>query len=209
VKTWADFYDYVRPSVPGAETTLLDLHIRSAAIEFFKETEVMTAEEVLSLVDDQSVYTTTNPTGTETTRIKEFILENQSPLLPITLLKLKRLYTSWRDVKAQPTNFFQQTAREIVVFPKPDAAYDAVINKVLVPTRSSTGIEDAYFNEYVESISHGAMSRIMKIPAKPYTNVDLAAVHGALFQSAIRNNKIEANRSYTDAALTVEFNKIT
>jgi hypothetical protein len=209
VKTWADFYEYVRPQTPGAESPLLDLMLRNAAIDFFRETEVMTSEQVLNLLADQSVYDTTNPAHTEATRIKEFVFENNSPLRPITLMKLQRLYSSWRDVRSQPTHYFQQTPRQIVVFPKPDANYDAVLNKVLVPTRASIGIEDEYYNEYVEAIANGAIARIMRVPNKPYTNMEMANVYGVLFQTAIRNHKIEANRSFTNADITVEFNKIT
>jgi hypothetical protein len=96
-----------------------------------------------------------------------------------------------------------------VVFPKPDANYDAVLNKVLVPTRASIGIEDEYYNEYVEAIANGAIARIMRVPNKPYTNMEMANVYGVLFQTAIRNHKIEANRSFTNADISVEFNKIT
>jgi hypothetical protein len=49
----------------------------------------------------------------------------------------------------------------------------------------------------------------MRVPNKPYTNMEMANVYGVLFQTAIRNHKIEANRSFTNADISVEFNKIT
>lgn len=208
MKLWEEFYDYAKPSLPGAPAALLDLYLRAAAIEFFKTTEVMTADEVLVLKPNQFIYQTDNPPLTDTTRVLEFELANGQTLTPLTRLELQAETQSWATRKREPTHYFQLSPRRIRVFPIPEQEYTSTISMVLQPTRDSVGVEDEFFDEYVEAISNGAISRMARIPQKPWTNMELAAAMGIVFQADIRNARIEAHRGFTNADLQVQFNKI-
>lgn len=208
MKLWKEFYDYVKPSVPGAPNELVDLCLRSAAIMFFKETEVMTADKSLPLIANQAIYQTDNAPLSETTRVLEFRLADGTPLHPITRLELQESDQNWALEKGQPTNYLQISPRQIRMFPIPDKSYSSTISIVLQPTRTSTGVEDEMFNEYVECIANGTINRLTRIPQKPWTNMELAASMGVVFQADIRNARIEAHRSFTNKSLQIQFNKI-
>ena len=208
MKLWEEFYDYVRPFIPGAPTELVDLYLRSAAITFFKETEVMTADETLPLIANQAIYQTDNPPLTETTRVLEFRLSDGTPLHPIARLELQEKNQNWALQKGPPTHYLQISPRQIRVFPIPEQNYSSTISMVLQPTRDSVGLEDEWYDEYVEYIANGAINRIARIPQKPWTNMELAAAMGIVFQADIRNARIEAHRSFTNKDLQVQFNRI-
>lgn len=208
MKLWEEFYDYAKPSLPGAPNALLDLYLRAAAIDFFKNTEVMTADEFLVMDANWAVYQTNNPPLTDTTRVLEFELANGKTLTPLTRLELQQQTQSWALRKGEPSHYFQLSPRRIRVYPIPEQEYTATISMVLQPTRDSVGVEDEYFDEYVETIANGAISRMTRIPQKPWTNMELAAAMGVVFQADIRNARIETYRGFTNADLQVQFNKI-
>lgn len=208
MKLWEEFYDYTKVFLPGIPELLMDQCLRSAAIEFFKQTETMTAVEILPLVANQSIYITDNPPLTDTARVLELELTTGQKLHPITRVELQTKTYAWSAQVGEPTHFLQLSPRQIRMFPIPENAGQARISMVLQPTRDSVGVEDEYFDEYVEMIAHGAISRAAGVPQKPWTNLELANAMGIAFQADIRNSKIEATRSFTNANLQVEFNRI-
>ncbi len=208
MKLWEEFYDYTMPYLSGIPHPALDLCLRSAAIEFFKQTETMTADEDLQLVAGQAIYVTGNPALTDTARVLELELYSGKKITPITRLLLQNQTHAWAVRKGEPENYFQISARQIRIFPIPVVSELARVSMVLQPARDSVGVEDEYFNEYVEVISRGAISRAARAPQKPWTNLELANSTAVLFQADIRNYKIEANRSFTNADIQVEFNRI-
>lgn len=52
-------------------------------------------------------------------------------------------------------------------------------------------------NLYMNGIMSGVLSRMMMQAAKPYSNAQLALVHGRTFNSTIASARIEGNRGFT------------
>lgn len=209
MKLWQEFYDYARTYLPGIGEPQLDLHLRQAAREFFKQTEVMTAEDVPVVLEANKFLYTFNPEDLlETTRVLSLRLVGEGEITPITRDKLIDERYNWATASGTPMHYFQVSPRQVRIFPIPDKTYNAVLTAVVQPSKESVGVHDEFFDEYVESISFGAVSRATRMPQKPWTNFDLSNSMGALFQTAIRNSKIERNKDFTNVDLRVQYNKI-
>src|SRR4029079_18057530 len=65
----------------------------------------------------------------------------------------------------------------LTLVPKPNLAGTLKLIVVLKPDYAATGIDDEIFREYREPIVHGALSRLMSSPRKPYTNLQLSTYH--------------------------------
>jgi hypothetical protein len=70
--------------------------------------------------------------------------------------------------------------------------------------RSATTVDESLFQDYLEELASGALSRLMKIPGQPWSNPQLGAQHETAFQKAISSAAIAAAKSYTRVIDRVE-----
>jgi hypothetical protein len=71
----------------------------------------------------------------------------------------------------------------------------------LKPSTSAAGIDDDIFNEYREAIVHGALSRLMLSPKKPYSSPPLATYHQQQFVVLTGQAGLRKDRNFTRAPL--------
>ena len=108
---------------------------------------------------------------------------------------------NWRTDVNLPTRFYFVDDSTIGLALAPNAAGALRINAALRPTRASTTFPDFIYQRYVETIAHGAKSRLMLIPTKPYSNPKLGEWHRDQFNGGISEAMIRAARGSSRAAL--------
>lgn len=210
MKTWADFYDYIIPVLPGVTTDVVDLHLRNAAIEFCNETGVADYEaEPITLQEGVSQYSVLLPGADyNVARIKSASLDNRV-IEPTTPDQLDNNHYGWKDIIGTPLTYFMVDPYTVRVFPIPDKSGELLnLTYTLRPNRDATGIDDYIFERYVEGICHGAIMRLSMMPAKPWTNLEQAQGAGIMFRAAKRDATIEVNKSFTRAKLQVRLRRV-
>jgi len=78
----------------------------------------------------------------------------------------------------------------------------------LKPTRSATTIDDLIYEEYAETIGHGAITRLALSPNKPYSNAQLAAARNALYTAGLNVARQRAQDGYVRASKQVHIRRI-
>jgi hypothetical protein len=107
---------------------------------------------------------------------------------------------SWRNQTGMP-EYILGSGTSLMLAPVPGASGILTMTVALKPAPGASGIEDFLFDEYRETIIHGALARLMLSPKKPYTNVQLAQYHDQQFTIRMADAGMRAARSYIRAPL--------
>lgn len=208
MKLWSDFFDYVAPLLPGADESLMKLHIRNAAIEFCNDTRVATYSLPVTTVVGQAVYDISLSGADYTPVLINSARVGLRELRPTTKDYLNGTVLGWRNDTGTPRMFLSDDPYSVQFYPAPDEAFEVVVELAVKPSRESTGIEDYIFDRYVEAIAHGAVARIASIPQKPYTNPQVAQMASMEFSRAKSNSRTEVYKSFTRVGTKVKLKRI-
>lgn len=203
MKVWSEFYDYVKPHVPGADNALVDLHLREAAIEFYERSQAWrwTHPQIVTTALTANYPFVPLGSGETEVHVINYAEFNGEPI-NVDTSEFQNRYSDWRNLEAQP-EFAIADQTDVILVPIPIA--DGTIDNMIVslkPTPASTGIfDDLQYNDYRTSIVHGVLYRLMMLPKKPFTNYQVAADHLVDFNSGINAANIRVEMKYTNANL--------
>lgn len=210
------FFPYVMHEVPGAPEPLVVRAIRDAAIEFCEKSLILTRDHDPITVKAGVVdYDLEPPNGYLVIKIQKAWLDNNplTPLAPDVVRDASvynRLFAAYQSAPSTPQAYLQKEERSVSVWPLPDKQYtkSLTMRVALKPTRSSSSVDDVLFEDYAEQIGSGALSKLMASANKPYTNLDMAAVHKSLFQQGINVARQRAGHGHVRSNLSVKLRKI-
>jgi hypothetical protein len=78
----------------------------------------------------------------------------------------------------------------------------------LKPTRTSTSIEDFIFEDYAETVYAGARFRLLVVPAKPYTNPELALAFQNQYIGGMNQARQRSSRGFVRSNTSVQLRRI-
>lgn len=210
------FFPYVLTEVIGAPEPVVLQAIRNTCIEFCEKSLILTRDhDPVSVQAGVVDYDLQPPSGYLVVKVQKAWLEN-NPLTPIApdfvrdAAVYNRLFSSYQAAGSTPQGYLQKDARSISLWPVADKDYSngLTMRVALKPTRASESIEDEVFEDYAEAIGHGAIARLMVSVGKPYTNLEMAAGHAALFQQGINVARQRATHGHVRSNLSVKMRKI-
>ena len=210
MKTWSDFYDYVVPELPGlANTDMVDLHLRDAAIDFCEQTWVLVGDhDPVSTIADIYEYELDSPESQcECFAIKQAWIDD-SPIEPISMDDLWAANIDWRTSSGQPSKFAQQDYENVLLYAVPDAVYTLTMVVALRPTVTATGVPDRFYADYRKAIAFAAKANLMAQPAKPWSNPDKSTYYQTLYQAEITKTTVLVNRARARATLQVRYRTV-
>lgn len=207
----SDFYPYVLPEVPGCPEPTVDIALRSSLIEFCEKTLVIQRDlDPVTVVRGIVDYDIDPPTDQLVTRLMRVWYKDYelSPMAPDNVGDAEvynRLFAGADTERADPRFFIQKDERTFTIYPIPK---DTVPNGLTLraafkPTRAAEDIEDALFEDYAETIAHGAKFRLLSMASKPWTNGPGASIALAAFNGGINVARQRATRGHTRADLRV------
>jgi hypothetical protein len=103
--------------------------------------------------------------------------------------------TDWRDQTALTAKWYVLSTNNIIQFvPSPSESVDYYFRIAVKPTPdlALTEVADVVANKYSELLVHGAKSFLFMTPRKPWTDLQLAQYHEAVFQTGIPDARSEA-----------------
>jgi hypothetical protein len=227
-KLWADFMPSILIHVPSCPDILVEAEIRNAAIALCRRSLVWRAQlDPIAVFANQGNYSLFAPSAAQQTRvIKIYDVRLSTPSLDpafapnIRQLEAKTVQAldlaspSWRYPQAPIAPSLAMPAQQIIGtrFYAQDSAdtillagipvLDGTLNILasLVPSPTSSDIDQWVGDEYHEAILHGAKARLMAIPSKPWTDNALAMYHQGEFDKAIAGATGDAAQGFQSTA---------
>jgi hypothetical protein len=200
----------VMPDAPDCPEVVALNAIRNAAIEFCNETLYWQADiGAVALTDALLPYTIAPPASTVVAQVMVASLLGR-PLAVTNIQELDNRVVNWREAEGQPRAVFQPDPGVLDLYPRPAGtdSYDVFIRVALAPTRASTTVDDRLHIGYLEDIAAGALSRLLAMPNRPWSNTEGARYYGSTFASAKVEAAIEATKSFGRGELMVQMRTI-
>lgn len=181
-----DLITNVMVSAPGVPEPLAIAKYRDAAREFFRRTNAwrLPGAAASAASGSTSEYEIAVPSGAEVFDISYARVGDDSPLIKQTFEQVQ--YKLGATASTTP-RYFRVAAGRLVIHPDPgeDISDELVVDAILRPSRDATTLPDEQADEFGEIIEHGALGRLLSMPAKQWTDYEGASFYWKLFLSAI------------------------
>jgi hypothetical protein len=216
MKTYEQFLDGVMPYVPGCPVPMAINAIRESVIELCEKTLLLQRDhDPVDVIANTVDYDFDTQSGYRVFKIMRAWYKDVElvPTAPddITDPALYNQNIPGIELsKDAPRIITQKDDVTFSVLPVPkDTVRSAITMRVaLKPTRTSTSIEDFIFEDYAETIYAGARFRLLIVPAKPYTNPDLALANQNIYVGGLNNARQRANRGFVRSNTSVQLRRI-
>jgi len=207
---YTQFFPEVIPYAPDVAEPVAETAIRNACIEFCERTRFWQEDlGAIPTTANEGFYEVVLAAGVKFVDIVEAYY-NEILLIPKSSEELSNIYrhTDWRTVVSDPYYLTRLTPTEVQLVPRPTFGTGQLrIRAALAPTRDSTTVGDAVYEEYAEVIAMGARARLHNTPNQPYFDKKSALEFDRRFRVAINETRIRVNRGLTRAAGKVEFQR--
>lgn len=181
---WSDLYQDILPHVPGCPEPLVEDAVKRVTVKFCRDSHSW-KEQIndLYLIEGVDRYEIGIPEESELLEICELYFKNDTPLL------------DWPSI-----NVFGLISFDRPVKPK---EHPLVVKVVLVPSKDATGVPDKIGDHYREALIHGAIGILQEIPAKDWSNPQLAMYHKGEYQNGISEARSRAANGNTKRPMRV------
>lgn len=191
-----ELYRRILPYVPGCPEPTVDLAIIEAATEFAERTQIVFSVEVpISLVNGKSTYYVAPDFEVEVDLITNVFCAGRELSL-VTPTSLHDQLPGWETSESsEPTHYSTFGAvGSITVYPKPANVNGRKLRVFAswVPSFDVTEIPDDLSRGYARDIVEGAKARLMMIPDRKWTNLQLAGIAQGRFDAAVSDGRIKA-----------------
>ncbi len=184
--TWDYWHPEILPHVPGCPNVLVDYEVKRTCQDFFEFTKAWQVNQAAIAVPASTVRLTITPTDTDTDLVKVMKAKYDNKRLRIVTPEYldEYLRDDWEDETGVPCLATMLQFNEIRFYPTPSAAASTglMLRMTVKPSESSTGIPDLLAQNYRDAIKFGALSRLMLYSNKEWSNPQMAAVYGSLYE---------------------------
>lgn len=191
--TLDDFLPYVLTRAKGCPTPIALLNIRLALIEFCSKTLLWREyQSGVTTVANQTAYNYAPAAGQSVSMLLSMQVYAAGSTtdyddIDIVAAEVGKL----RDSAGYTQDYAYGTLQGFELRPARDAGLRIVTYSVVTPTLSGTTVPDA-FSQYAEDIANGALSRLLAMKDKEYTDIAGAASSKTAWESAIADAKNDA-----------------
>lgn len=172
----------VRPEVGACPVATIDTHIILAAARFCAMSRLWREAFSGSTVIDEPDFTPAIPDGSA---LEDVLWVKVADSKPIDRISDRDEPPSAET--GQPNRYSIYKDSKIRFYDTPDAVYSVSGVAVVKPAITATQLEDWLVNHHAEAISFGALSRLLLMKNKEWTDFEAAAGYGQAFQTAIDN----------------------
>lgn len=205
-----DLHRFLRVELPGIPEPILQEGVLKATQEFFKMSECWrhTVPSLLNWTTAQTFPTLTQgvelPANTRLVRVDKVKYANDGSNLKDvhfrTRQQLDDEYPDWEvrtgSSPSRWTNDGDGASPRIVPIATADVNGSLQVRAIVAPDNNLTELPDFLFYEFEDTLKHGALARLMKIPGKDWTDFNSAAAYASLFKVGWEKAKSRANSEY-------------
>ncbi len=201
---YSDLLDEVLPYLAADPSNpVTENAIKRAVIEFCAGSWIWKyLPDPSSTVAGEAEYDLEPPSGADVTVVMHVALDG-IPLSHKPLDWLDMELPRWRTTTGAAKYFSQVTSEQIVLAPTPDTSMTDGLSMTLAlqPSQTATSFPAWISNQYFEDLANGAISKLMLMPNKPWTDLPTGADRRNAFQAAIANARASAVRSLARAEI--------
>jgi hypothetical protein len=175
----------VRSDLPGALDNAIKMSLFNVVDEACRDGNLWQDDQTVKGKENKVEYSLSVPSGAIPLRLMK-VIDNDRPVAA-TIFHEYLLF---------------QTQPEI------DKVYTVTLALAPDPETDITdtpGVPDAFWAQYYHFLEAGVLSRMMAQQAKPYTNVQMAAVHYKRFKSGVNRARMDMNTAHTFGAQNWRF----
>jgi len=180
MKPLDDFLQHINLYAPGCALPTAYFGIRQAAIEFCERTKLWRYEDEFAVTgtDAEAMIA---PSGAVVQDIETAFFDGEK-LTPKTVEWLDANIRDWRSgtPAGLPAYITQTEPNTLRIVPAQAGTVKLAV--WLKPAQDAEEVPDFMVDQYRAVIANGALSYILAIPGKSFTNLDLANGFGATFQ---------------------------
>lgn len=197
------FLPEILPQLPGCSDVLATNAVRNACVDFCAGSllwnETLDAEDV---TDSSFPYDLLAPSGAKVAAVMSLSI-NGTAIYPVGLDSLEPIQ-GWADSTSSiPQCYCQLTPGQMILYPRLEGTAVMIMRLAYAPTRESTTVDSYVYQEYLEEIAAGALSKLMKIPGQPWSNPELGVYYGDLFEKSITDAATRVNKSFSRAQVSI------
>ena len=201
---YSDLLDEVLPYLAADPSNpVTENAIKRAVIEFCAGSWIWKyLPDPSSTVSGEAEYDLEPPAGTDVTVVMHVALDGVAlSHKPLEWLDME--LPRWRTTTGTTKYFSQINSEQIVLAPTPDTSMTDGLSMTLAlqPSQTATGFPSWISNQYFEDLANGAISKLMLMPNKPWTDLQTGADRRNTFQAAIANARASAVRSLARAEI--------
>lgn len=189
------------PSDPVTENA-----IKRSVIEFCAGSWIWQyLPDPIDVAAGENVYDLEPPPGADITTIMD-VSYNRVPLTDKSLTWLDQELPGWRSTRATPKYFTQVDTEQVILAPLPDTNLSGglVMTLALQPSQSATSFPKWIFNQYIYTLADGAVSKLMLMPGKGWTDLQNGLDRRNRFEAAIANARNNSASALGRAATRVK-----
>jgi hypothetical protein len=197
MKPWSDFYDLLSPDVPNCPQPAQEQALRQSAIAFCEQSLAWK----YTLPDFDVTVASADydfPDITDAVVHAIVFAEFNDQEIDVNTAQDDMRIWNWRHQPGSP-EYVLGGPKSFKLVPTPDLEGTLTMEVALKPSPTAETIDDDLYDEFREAIVHGALSRLMLSPKKPYTDTNLGTYHAQQFVAAAAAAGLRAARNYTRA----------
>lgn len=200
---WSSLQPDVAIDVPGAPVLVIENALRRAAQQFFAKSRAwQVITDAAPVAADQAEVTITPPDNTELVRVETVWLDGRK-IDPTTAGYLDAAFGSnWTELAGAATKYLQLVPGTLRLFriPASDADTGLTARIAVQPSSTAAGIPDDLGIRFREALVLGAKARLLLMPKKGWTDLELgASLMGAFDAAAASANAAATVRGHTNA----------
>jgi len=196
---YTEFLPEVAPLVLQCPSPTVINAIRNTAIEFctktnvWQETQDAEALSASGLPIDLSGPTQAMVVLVLACKVNGLLVD------PVTIDYLDSQYPNWEVATGTPRHYFQPNTAQLGLYPLPTSSVSVRLRAAYAPTRASTGLDSALFENNLVTIAAGALASLLMIPEVPWSNPKLALYYSAIYSSDTTEALANTQKSFTRA----------
>lgn len=186
----------VSDRVPGAQKLDVDAAVRSVIREFCTKTLLWVKQlTAIDIIDGTASYTLTAATDQAIVTV-ERVEVNGLYVPPTSMDVLDREIPSWRDEESSQPSTFMVDAEKVLrlrEIPTENITAGLVVWVAVKPSPTTDTIPDFIFNDWYETILDGAVSYLLKMPNKVWSNIQGGEYYNDYYKadlSEAKNRKV-------------------
>ena len=192
---YSDLLDDVLPTLGADPSDPVTEHaIRQSVIDFCAGSWVWKhVPDPITVTAGESVYDIELPSATDVAVVMAVALDGE-PLGVRSVEWLDANMPDWRTTRGTPKYFTQLDMEQMVLALVPESTIPNGLTMTLAlqPSRASTGFPGWIANQHIEALADGAISRLMLMPNKPWTDLQTGQDRRMRFSAAMANARAAA-----------------
>ena len=191
----------LRTDIPEIPSFIAQRYLLRIIRDFCEQTRAWRVSGSITTVANVATVSITGVLPNVNSELVDVIsIKNSSggePLVPRTIVWLDENLSAWRLDSSTAANYYVRDSNinlRLVPMPASTAIYN--IRIAVKPTLSATTLDDTLANKFREVFISGALSMILTIPRKPWTDLQTAGVHAGRYERGMVDAKAEATDEF-------------